>query len=57
MDESANTDAANLEVDREEAEKERKIEIDEEAALARARAFDDWKDDHRRGEGNRYNMG
>ncbi|CAG5120470.1 unnamed protein product [Candidula unifasciata] len=46
-----------LEIEKEDAEKELKAERDDEEALARARAMDDWKDDHRRGEGNRYNKG
>ena len=57
LDEAANTEKANQEKEREDTEKERKAEVDDEVELARARAFDDWKDDHRRGEGNRYNMG
>uniref|UniRef100_A0A0B7AP58 Immunoglobulin-binding protein 1 n=1 Tax=Arion vulgaris TaxID=1028688 RepID=A0A0B7AP58_9EUPU len=43
--------------DREDAEKEHNVENDDPEALQRARAMDDWKDDHRRGEGNRYNKG
>ena len=43
--------------DDEEADKERRIETDEAQQLGRARQFDDWKDDHRRGYGNRHNMG
>jgi len=38
-------------------EEEDKEERDDEVELARQRAKDDWKDDHRRGEGNRHNMG
>jgi len=38
-------------------EEEDKEERDDEEELARKRAKDDWKDDHRRGEGNRHNMG
>jgi len=38
-------------------EKERQIEADEKEQLARSRQLDDWKDDHRRGWGNRHNMG
>jgi len=38
-------------------ELEEKDDRDDEDELARARAKDDWKDDHRRGEGNRHNMG
>lgn len=41
----------------EEERKERLVEADDSIELARSRAMDDWKDDHRRGEGNRHNMG
>lgn len=35
------------------AEKLKKeLESDEDYVLAKARAWDDWKDDHQRGEGN-----
>ena len=34
---------------------ERLEETDDAAALARARQWDDYKDTHKRGEGNRYN--
>ncbi|XP_071363015.1 immunoglobulin-binding protein 1 [Trachinotus anak] len=43
--------------EREEEEKERKAEQDDEEALMKARNWDDWKDSHRRGYGNRQNMG
>ncbi|BFZ22268.1 hypothetical protein BsWGS_25307 [Bradybaena similaris] len=46
-----------LDREREDAEKELNIEREDPEALQRARAMDDWKDDHRRGEGNRYNKG
>lgn len=36
-------------------EREQKLEKDDEYELARLRARDEYKDDHRRGEGNRYN--
>ncbi|XP_022195635.2 immunoglobulin-binding protein 1 isoform X2 [Nilaparvata lugens] len=39
----------------ERAEKERKEESDDADYLARARRMDEYKDEHRRGEGNRYN--
>lgn len=48
---------AASQAEKEESEKERKAELDEEEQLSRARQFDDWKDDHRRGYGNRHNMG
>nr|XP_061792584.1 immunoglobulin-binding protein 1 [Nerophis lumbriciformis] len=41
----------------EEEEKEKLAENDDEEALMKARKWDDWKDDHRRGYGNRQNMG
>ena len=37
--------------------KEEKEENDEEEELARKRRMDEYKDDHKRGEGNRHNMG
>jgi len=40
-----------------EAEKEKKEDEDDEEELARKRAWDDWKDDHKRGEGNMHNKG
>ncbi|XP_059150330.1 immunoglobulin-binding protein 1-like [Physella acuta] len=43
--------------EKEDAEKEEKVERDDEELLARARAMDDWKDEHRRGDGNRHNKG
>lgn len=43
--------------EREAAEKEEKEEREDDEALQRARAMDEWKDDHRRGDGNRYNKG
>lgn len=43
--------------EREEEEKERKAENEDEEALAKARSWDDYKDNHRRGYGNRQNMG
>lgn len=41
--------------EQEAAEKEAKLEEDDEEMLARARSMDDFKDTHRRGWGNRYN--
>ena len=55
IDDAKNVEMAQQRDEQEEGEKETKAERDEE--LARARQFDDWKDDHRRGWGNRYNMG
>ncbi|XP_071979357.1 immunoglobulin-binding protein 1 [Engystomops pustulosus] len=43
--------------DQEAAERERKEEQDDPDTLQRARNWDDWKDTHPRGYGNRKNMG
>lgn len=43
--------------EREEEEKELKTERDDEESLMKARNWDDWKDTHPRGYGNRHNMG
>ncbi|XP_026186996.1 immunoglobulin-binding protein 1 [Mastacembelus armatus] len=43
--------------EREEEEKEKKAENDDEESVLKARNWDDWKDTHRRGYGNRKNMG
>ncbi len=47
------TDAKEME----EEEKEKLAENDDEETLLKARNWDDWKDTHRRGYGNRQNMG
>ena len=38
-------------------EEDAKEDRDDQETLDKARAFDEWKDEHRRGEGNRKNMG
>lgn len=43
--------------ERDEEEKEKRAENDDPAALLKARNWDEWKDEHRRGYGNRQNMG
>uniref|UniRef100_A0A8D8E4P0 Immunoglobulin-binding protein 1 n=1 Tax=Culex pipiens TaxID=7175 RepID=A0A8D8E4P0_CULPI len=43
------------ELDKEDEEKEKLVEEDDEEYLARQRAKDEFKDDHRRGYGNRHN--
>ncbi|KAL7834186.1 hypothetical protein SRHO_G00284330 [Serrasalmus rhombeus] len=43
--------------EREREEKERREEEEDEEALQKARDWDNWKDTHRRGYGNRKNMG
>lgn len=40
-----------------EEEEERRAEEDDEESLRKARSWDDYKDTHRRGYGNRHNMG
>ncbi len=57
MDEAKNTEMAALQSEQEDADKEKQIELDDAEKLAQARQFDEWKDDHRRGYGNRHNMG
>lgn len=43
--------------EREQMEKERKDEEDDDDEMTKKREWDEWKDDHRRGWGNRQNMG
>jgi len=43
--------------DQEEREKDDNEDRDDEETREKALAMDEWKDDHRRGEGNRHNMG
>lgn len=47
-------DTAELD-EMEEVAREQRQEVDDDEEIMRARARDDWKDEHRRGEGNRYN--
>lgn len=50
------TDEMDKELEEQDAvQKEEQVERDDPEYLERARAMDDWKDDHRRGYGNRYN--
>lgn len=51
---AARGDTTDLD-EQQDIEKELKLDADDDYELARARAKDDYKDDHRRGEGNRYN--
>ncbi|XP_070536168.1 immunoglobulin-binding protein 1-like isoform X2 [Ptychodera flava] len=44
-------------VEQREIQREKEIEDDDETALKKAREMDDWKDDNKRGSGNRQNMG
>jgi len=57
QDWALNPEKDAMEREREEAEKENNLDHEDPESLQRARAMDDWKDDHRRGEGNRYNKG
>jgi len=43
--------------DQEEREKDDNEDRDDEETREKALGMDEWKDDHRRGEGNRHNMG
>ncbi|XP_041847183.1 immunoglobulin-binding protein 1 [Melanotaenia boesemani] len=43
--------------ERAEEDKEQRAENDEQESLQKARDWDEWKDSHRRGYGNRQNMG
>lgn len=47
-------DTAELD-EQEEADNDLRQDADDDEYIARARAKDEWKDDHRRGEGNRHN--
>jgi len=57
QDKAKNAELAALQKEEEERQREEKEETDDSEELARKRNWDDWKDDHRRGEGNRKNMG
>ena len=56
LQDQANIDQKAQE-EEEEREKEDKEERDDEEELARKRAMDEYKDEHRRGDGNRHNKG
>jgi len=57
MDKALSPEETAAKEEDEERIKEEGVENDDPEVLGKARAFDDWKDDHRRGEGNRKNMG
>lgn len=46
---------SNAKEEEEKAELELKMEKDDPELLERTRKMDEYKDEHRRGEGNRYN--
>lgn len=50
-------DVRRREEEQKEIEDERKVEEDDEEERRKKNEWDDWKDDHRRGWGNRKNMG
>ncbi|XP_013773384.1 immunoglobulin-binding protein 1-like [Limulus polyphemus] len=52
-----NSELDTLNAEKEETEKEQKEETEDHETLKKAREWDEWKDDHRRGWGNRKNMG
>lgn len=57
QDMAKDADNAKLQEDEEARIEEEKEERDDEETLARKRGMDEYKDEHKRGEGNRYNMG
>ncbi|OWF43026.1 immunoglobulin-binding protein 1-like [Mizuhopecten yessoensis] len=54
---AAGPDKDNEDREKEAEEKENKIETDDPEELQKARNWDEWKDEHRKGWGNRQNMG
>ncbi|XP_033732985.1 immunoglobulin-binding protein 1-like [Pecten maximus] len=57
QDWAANPEQDKEDKEKEDEEKENKIEADDPEELQKARNWDEWKDEHRRGWGNRKNMG
>ncbi|XP_075549853.1 immunoglobulin binding protein Tap42 [Dermacentor variabilis] len=57
QDWAADPEKASRELEEEEAQKEQLTDGDDQGALDYKRAMDDWKDENRRGSGNRKNMG
>jgi len=57
QDMAADPDLEARMMDQEEREEDGKVDRDDEEARAKVAAWDEWTDDHRRGEGNRHNMG
>ena len=57
QDRAADPELEGRMMDEEEREKDDKEERGCEETRAKALAWDEWTDDHRRGEGNRKNMG
>merc|ERR1712127_556745 len=57
QDRAADADLEMRLKEEEEREVDEVVDRDCEEARAKAVAWEEWKDDHRRGEGNRKNMG
>ena len=57
MNRALDSDAAQKSEEAEEIIKEALEENDDPEELARKRNFDNYKDEHKRGEGNRHNKG
>ena len=57
MNRALDSDAAHKSEEAEEIKKEALEENDDPEELARKRNFDNYKDEHKRGEGNRHNKG
>jgi len=57
QDRAADPDLEARMVDQEEREEDDKVDRDDVEAREKISAWDEWTDDHRRGEGNRHNMG
>ena len=57
MNRALDSDAAHKSEEAEEIKNEALEENDDPEELARKRNFDNYKDEHKRGEGNRHNKG
>jgi len=57
QDRAADPELEAMMNEQEEREKDEKVDRDDAEARGKAMAWDEWTDDHRRGEGNRHNMG
>ena len=57
QDMAANPDLEAEQLEEEDREKDDAEDRDNDEARAKAQGWDEYKDDHRRGEGNRHNMG
>jgi len=57
MDKAVNPEEEARQEDEHLRGEDDKEDRDDQEALEKKRGFDEWKDEHRRGEGNRHNMG